>query len=83
MTQDTSHHTAIIPVGTAPLRASLAAVCLRFVRDERGQDLIEYALIAAVMGFASVAGIHGLAASVTNYFNIITGGFNNATVVHP
>jgi Flp pilus assembly pilin Flp len=83
VTQDSYHHTAIVPAGTASLRARLAVVCLRFARDERGQDLIEYALIAAVMGFASVAGIHGLAASVTNYFNIITGGFNNATNLLP
>jgi pilus assembly protein Flp/PilA len=80
VTQDPSHNTAIIPAGTPSLRAGAAAVCLRFVRDERGQDIIEYALIATVMGLASVAGIHGLAASVTNYFNIITGGFNNATI---
>jgi Flp pilus assembly pilin Flp len=81
VTQDLSNHTAVLPAGAASFHATLE-VCLRFIRDERGQDLIEYALIAAVMGFASVAGIHGLAASVTNYFNIITGGFNNATSPH-
>lgn len=78
MTHNLPHATPVVPIGAAPLHATIAA-CLRLLRDDSGQDLIEYALIAAVMGFASVAGIHGLAASVTNYFNIITGGFNNAT----
>jgi pilus assembly protein Flp/PilA len=83
VTQDPSHHSAIVPADAASPRDRAAVVCLRFLRDERGQDIIEYALIAAVMGLASVAGIHGLAASVTNYFNIIAGGFNNATSLHP
>jgi Flp pilus assembly pilin Flp len=81
VTPDSPAVALVVFSGAASQHAALAA-CLRFVRDERGQDLIEYALIAAVMGFASVAGIHGLAASVTNYFNIITSGFNNATAPH-
>jgi pilus assembly protein Flp/PilA len=78
VTQEPTNFTAVVPAGAASPNATFAA-CLRLLRDDSGQDLIEYALIAAVMGFASVAGIHGLAASVTNYFNIITGGFNHAT----
>ena len=68
----------VVPKNAA-LRPATLAFFLRLVHDDSGQDIVEYALIAAVMGLASVAGIHGLAASVTNYFNIITSGFNSAT----
>ena len=33
----------------------MAAFVLRLVRDEQGQDLIEYALLTAVIGFAGLA----------------------------
>ena len=33
----------------------MAAIVLRLFRDEQGQDLIEYALLTAVIGFAGVA----------------------------
>ncbi len=39
------------------------------LRDESGQDLIEYALIIAVMGLALVASMNGLANSISNFFN--------------
>jgi pilus assembly protein Flp/PilA len=71
--------TAVPPVstGAASLHAALA-ISLRLIRDDSGQDIIEYALIAATIGLASVAGVHGLANSVANDLNIVVGDFNNA-----
>jgi pilus assembly protein Flp/PilA len=40
-----------------------------FIRDESGQDLIEYGLIVAVMALALVASMNGLANSISNFFN--------------
>ena len=37
------------------------------IRDESGQDLIEYALIALV----AIAGLNGLASSINSEFNMI------------
>ena len=37
--------------------------------EESGQDLIEYALVAALVGLGSVAAMSGLANSIGNAFN--------------
>ncbi|MGB9030464.1 MAG: Flp family type IVb pilin [Acidobacteriaceae bacterium] len=42
---------------------------LDFVRDESGQDLIEYGLILAVLALALVASMDTLANSISNFFN--------------
>lgn len=44
---------------------------VRFYREEDGQDLIEYVLIFTIIGLGAVGGIHGVAAQVSGYFNII------------
>ena len=36
--------------------------------DESGQDLIEYSLVAALIGFAAVAGMTTLASYINNAF---------------
>lgn len=48
-------------------------------QDESGQDVIEYALVAVAMGLFTVAGIHGLATSISNDLNIVINAFNSAT----
>jgi len=40
----------------------------RFWADESGQDLIEYALVAALIGLGAVASISGLATSIGSGF---------------
>jgi pilus assembly protein Flp/PilA len=37
--------------------------------DESGQDLIEYALVAALVGLGAVAAMKGLTNSIGNTFN--------------
>ena len=41
----------------------------KFLKDESGQDLIEYALVAALVGLGSVAAMSGLSNSIANTFN--------------
>jgi pilus assembly protein Flp/PilA len=40
-------------------------------REESGQDLIEYALVAALIAFAAVAAMQGLANSINSAFSAI------------
>ncbi len=50
-----------------------------FMQDESGQDLIEYALVAALVGLGSVAAMGSLANNIGNTFNSIGNGLTNAT----
>ncbi len=49
----------------------------RLWTDESGQDLVEYALVAALVGLASVTGIHGIAAVIASSINAVVNSFNN------
>ena len=60
------------------LQSDLVWVITRLIVDESGQDMIEYALIAASIGLASVAGVNGIAASISRYMSIVGTGFDNA-----
>jgi pilus assembly protein Flp/PilA len=42
------------------------------LKDESGQDLIEYALIAGLIGIAAVVGMTAVGGSVGNIFNSIS-----------
>ena len=42
------------------------------VTDDSGQDLIEYALVAALVGLSSVSAISSLTGVITNTFNNIS-----------
>jgi pilus assembly protein Flp/PilA len=48
------------------------------LRDESGQDLIEYAAVAALIGLAAILSLHGLSNKIDNAFNSIGGGLTNA-----
>lgn len=48
------------------------------LRDESGQDLIEYALVAAVIGLAAVAAMSTLANNVSNAFNAVGSKLSSA-----
>ena len=41
------------------------------VTDERGQDLIEYALMASLLGLGTLAGLRGTKNSLSTTFNTI------------
>jgi pilus assembly protein Flp/PilA len=44
---------------------------LQFIRDESGQDLIEYALVAALVGLGAVTALKGLSAKISASFNSV------------
>ena len=46
--------------------------------DESGQDLIEYALVAALIAFAAIAGMNYVAKSINNAFSQIGNKLSNA-----
>ena len=49
----------------------------KFLNEEAGQDLIEYALVSAVIALGSIAAIGGLTNPIVNGFNTVTNNFIN------
>jgi Flp pilus assembly pilin Flp len=47
------------------------SVMLQILKDESGQDLIEYVLAIAVVGFVATAGLSSLAAAINTAFTNI------------
>jgi pilus assembly protein Flp/PilA len=50
----------------------------RFVREDQGQDLIEYALLAGLISLASVAAITALGTSIQGKFTAVGGAVDAA-----
>ena len=50
----------------------------KFLADESGQDLIEYALVAALVGLGAVAAMKGLSTSIKTTFNGVGNSLTNA-----
>jgi pilus assembly protein Flp/PilA len=48
------------------------------IAEESGQDLIEYALVAALVGLGSVTAMSTLAGSISNTFNGVGNAVTNA-----
>jgi pilus assembly protein Flp/PilA len=59
-------------------RKSVAPALLHLLHDESGQDLIEYALVAALVGLGAVAALKGLKNSIDNTFNSIGSSLTNS-----
>jgi pilus assembly protein Flp/PilA len=55
------------------------SVMLQILKDENGQDLIEYALVVALIAFAATAGMSAVAAGINQAF--ITIGTKISTYV--
>ena len=51
----------------------------RFVREEQGQDLIEYALLAGLISIASVVAIGELGTAIQDHFDVVTAGVTAAS----
>ena len=51
---------------------------LGFHKDESGQDLIEYALVAALIAFAAVTAMQALASNINNAFSKIGSSLTSA-----
>jgi pilus assembly protein Flp/PilA len=46
-------------------------VWAQILRDDQGQDLIEYALVVALIAFAAVVGMQDVAGKINSAFNSI------------
>jgi pilus assembly protein Flp/PilA len=55
-----------------------------FVRSivlrEEGQDLVEYALVVALVAFGAIAGMQTLSTEINSAFNTISSDLNSALV---
>ena len=49
-----------------------------FMKDESGQDLIEYALVAGLIGLGAVVAMTGLSGKIGNAFNSVGSSLTNA-----
>jgi Flp pilus assembly pilin Flp len=45
----------------------------RLITNDRGQDLVEYALLATVVSLACMLGVEALTGAITNVFATIAG----------
>lgn len=64
-------------IPAAKLRRTSASLH-QFLQDDSGQDLVEYALVAALVALGSVAGTQNMAASVANTFAGVQTTLNNS-----
>ena len=52
----------------------MKAFLIRFIRDDQGQDLVEYALIVAAVGLALITTVNQLSGAVVSLYSSITQG---------
>ena len=50
---------------------TLFTVLPHLLEDESGQDLIEYALVAALLGLGAISAMHSLSTTIATSFNHI------------
>ncbi len=50
---------------------------LQFIRDEQGQDLVEYALIVAAVGLALITTVNQLSQGIVSLYQSITGDLSS------
>jgi pilus assembly protein Flp/PilA len=55
-----------------------SVVLNRLMSDESGQDLIEYALVAALVGLAAVTAMKGVGTAISNAFTGVSSSLNSA-----
>ena len=55
----------------------MRAQLLQFVREEQGQDLVEYALIVAAVGLALITTVNQLSAAIVSLYQSMTGDLSS------
>ncbi len=50
----------------------------RLVKDEQGQDLIEYALLATFVSLVAIVGATALGTALNNWYNTVATNVNGA-----
>ena len=63
---------------TSTILAMLHFVLRTRILCERGQDLVEYALVVALIAFAGVASMKGLSTEIKTAFNVISGDLGSS-----
>ena len=58
-------------------RKTMKVAVVRFIRDEQGQDLVEYALIVAAVGLALITTVNQLSAGIVSLYQSITGDLSS------
>ena len=58
---------------------NLQSLFSRLVRDEQGQDLIEYALLATFVSLVAIAGATALGNSLNSWYSAVSGRVNTAS----
>ena len=56
----------------------MKALIVRLIRDEQGQDLVEYALIVAAVGLALITTVNQLSTAIVSLYSSITQGLTTA-----
>jgi pilus assembly protein Flp/PilA len=56
--------------------ASMKSLIMNFLRDQQGQDLVEYALIVAAIGLAMVATVGQLGGAISSVYQSVIGGLS-------
>jgi len=57
---------------------TLKTLFVRLVRDEQGQDLIEYALLATFVSLVAILGATALGTALNNWYSQVAGNVNGA-----
>ena len=55
----------------------MKAFILEFIREEQGQDLVEYALIVAAVGLALITTVNQLSQGIVSLYQSITGDLSS------
>jgi len=61
------------------IMANARQILNKLMKEDSGQDLIEYALVAALVGLGAVASITTLKNTIANTFNSVGSSLTNAT----
>lgn len=65
------------------MNMDIRSLCVRLLaqvqrlKEENGQDLVEYALIVALIAFAAIVGMQDLANGINTAFNLIANTINS------
>ncbi len=54
------------------VESSMKTLILTLLREEQGQDLVEYALIVAAVGLALISTVNTLSQAITSLYSSIT-----------
>ena len=54
------------------------ATFFHLLRDESGQDLIEYALVAALIALGAIAAMNGVAQGISTAFSAVSSDLSSA-----